>query len=177
MLRLWPETRHVKNSHVCSCKLLFTAPCPPKSPGKQSDISALINGNPSPVTPEHNIQLKPWTERLCITWQSHQLHAESPGYKHPNPSLDPTVHLITCKRQDLLASLPYAKSYSMSKPWDFSVYLSTEVQSLPASIAQHIASHDASYSLVLGSRTKLPLFRRKPRGEILPISALPLLGF
>lgn len=71
--------RHMKNSHVCSCKLSFTSLCPPKSPGKESDVSVLINGNPFPVTPEHSIQPKPWTERLCITWQS-LLHADSPSY-------------------------------------------------------------------------------------------------
>lgn len=101
--------------------------CLPARPGAQENchIAALVNGNLSPVTPKHSIQLKPQRERLRVTRQS-LLHADCRSYKHPNHHLHPMVHFIICKTGDLMASLPYAKSSSMSKPWDFSVYLSAE---------------------------------------------------
>lgn len=71
-----------------------------------------------------DVHPKAWVERLWHPAEvtSCQLSQLLTSQSQP----DPTGHFIIRKIEDLMANPPQAKSYSTCRPWDFSVYLSTE---------------------------------------------------
>jgi len=130
--RLRPATRHTKNNGVHSCKLSLTSPWLPKSPGKQRDISTLINGNLSPVTAEHNAPrrakrlLSPGRARLGLTL---------PVTNTPVPTRSPRCISLHAK-QNLSWQVCPTQSLTPCPNLEISVFISQQkVLSLPAATA------------------------------------------